>query len=319
MTTRAELEALLARRRAAMDRAFGHITDPLTKAWVETWSDIDRELARLHLAGLSHGGRATQLRRASARAVEAIQELARLTAAGVTGNARQIAEQAVKDQLATIGAQLQGTHITALRAPGHEVSLLVERTTQQITSTAWALSADMTESMHRALRLGISGSVGPAEAAQRMLAAVGGVFTGGMARALTIARTELIDAHRQAAAITHAANADVLEGWVWYAHLRQDTCPACVAMHGSQHPLQTPGPLGHPNCRCARVPVVTGFPMTVETGPDWFARQTPTTQRSVLGPTRFDAWTAGRYQPADWARLVPNHDWRPSYQTTPVP
>ena len=129
---------------------------------------------------------------------------------------------------------------------------------------------------------------------------------------------------------SHEANADVLAGWYWHTELGPRTCVACVAMHGTRYPVSAPGPYGHPQCRCARVPITKswaelGFEGIKETrpkithGPTWLANQPEAVQRSVMGDRRFEAWTAGDYPPSDWAVRRENPDWRPSYQIGPLP
>src|SRR5699024_7435562 len=76
-----------------------------------------------------------------------------------------------------------------------------------------------------------------------------------LSRAMTVSRTEIIDAHRAAARETEQANSDVLAGWEWSTHLDNRTCRACISMHGRRFPLDQAGPEGHQNCRCARRPV----------------------------------------------------------------
>lgn len=69
----------------------------------------------------------------------------------------------------------------------------------------------------------------------------------GQARTATIVRTELYRSFREANRSMMQQNADVTEKWIWYAHLGGYTCAACLAMHGTEHPLDEP--MGsHPNC-----------------------------------------------------------------------
>lgn len=71
-------------------------------------------------------------------------------------------------------------------------------------------------------------------------------------RAERIARTEILGAYREAKREAHIANADLVDGWIWYAQLAT-CCGACWAMHGTEHTndevLES-----HPNCRCTMVP-----------------------------------------------------------------
>jgi hypothetical protein len=52
---------------------------------------------------------------------------------------------------------------------------------------------------------------------------------------------------------------------------------------------------------------------------EWFAGLDQQEQRSILGAGRYDAWKRGDYPMDKWAAKVPNPDWRPSYQTSPLP
>ena len=101
-------------------------------------------------------------------------------------------------------------------------------------------------------------------------------------------------------------------------------CPSCVAMHGTEHALDEPGPLDHPQGRCSRMPLVKpelvpGAPTpTIESGPEWLARQPEGVQRSVLGPRRFEAWQDGDYPVSRWAVRRESPDWRASYAPGPI-
>jgi hypothetical protein len=45
------------------------------------------------------------------------------------------------------------------------------------------------------------------------------------------------------------------------------------------------------------VPVVVGFdPSIKQNGEEWFLSQDEATQRAILGPGRFDAWKAGKFE-----------------------
>lgn len=123
-------------------------------------------------------------------------------------------------------------------------------------------------------------------------------------RATTILRTESLRAYRQASRAEYLANADVLGGWVWDAHLDARTCLACALMHGTEHPLDSTLD-GHPRCRCAMVPRTRtweelgagpGLPDTrppVRPGKAWLEAQTPEVQRAMMGRAKYDAWTDG--------------------------
>lgn len=130
-----------------------------------------------------------------------------------------------------------------------------------------------------------------------------------LARALTIARTEVLGVYRESTRRTYAANSDVLTGWQWHSALDKRTCPVCWSMHGTMHkPDESLD--SHPSCRCAMLPVTkpwsqlgfAGVPetrVTLEKGADIFARQSDALKRAVLGPGKFKAYQEGKLSLSD--------------------
>jgi hypothetical protein len=141
-------------------------------------------------------------------------------------------------------------------------------------------------------------------------------FDAGLNRAATIARTELIDTYRDVAAAVHHDNRRHVTGWVWWCACDRRSCAACWAMHGTRHPLTEPGPLGHPGCRCTRLPLAGDTdPPTAEAR---FRRLPRTAQAHILGPARLALYRSGR---VGWADLTARHTtngWRPSYRARTV-
>jgi SPP1 gp7 family putative phage head morphogenesis protein len=132
-------------------------------------------------------------------------------------------------------------------------------------------------------------------------------------RAETIARTEAHRVFRAASQATYAANADVLAGWVWLAHLDSRTCPACIAMHGTLHDV-TDTLDGHPRCRCAMVPQTKPLPgmaqpQMPQTGQAWFEAQPEKVQRAILGPGKYAALKAGRIDFQDVVTRTHSPEW----------
>ena len=80
---------------------------------------------------------------------------------------------------------------------------------------------------------------------------------GDAARAVTIARTEILRAYRESSRAFYRANSDVVTGWLWHATLDAGrTCPVCWAMHGTFHALDEVMAT-HPSCFPAGV-IVSG-------------------------------------------------------------
>ena len=101
-------------------------------------------------------------------------------------------------------------------------------------------------------------------------------------RAQLITRTEAMRAYRGAADQNYQLNRDLLEGWRWVASLSPRTCPSCLALHGTIHPLDEE--FGeHPAGRCTPAPVVIGDTRQWETGSEWVARQSAATRQKILG------------------------------------
>ena len=310
---------ILRRQRAAIAKLIDGASDEVLLMWARTWTDLRGEI----LAEIERRGEAAALRYAADYAARRLVETAQQSSAVVTGAARRLIELSLSDAAALIGAQLP-TSWPLNRPAKPELDAIVQRATTQITSRMWALSDEASEAMRRRLIQGVAAGRNPRETARLMVRDVEGDFDGGLARAQVIARTETIDAYRAGARAHHEANADVLAGWVWLANLSERTCPSCVAMHGTEHALDEPGPLDHPQGRCSRMPLVKpelvpGAPTpTIESGPEWLARQPEGVQRSVLGPRRFEAWQDGDYPASRWAVRRESPDWRASYAPGPI-
>ena len=124
------------------------------------------------------------------------------------------------------------------------------------------------------------------------------------------ADTEQLDAYRDSATATQLANRDVLAGWQWVATLSSRTCRSCIAMHGSIHDIDEPGPLDHQQGRCSRAPVTKRWsdinprlagisepPGMVQPGDGeaWLRKQSPEVQDKILGKRGAEAWRNGQW------------------------
>ncbi|MFN3650080.1 MAG: phage portal protein [Armatimonadota bacterium] len=143
---------------------------------------------------------------------------------------------------------------------------------------------------------------------------------GNRARALTIARTEVHRASREASRESYAANSDVVEGWTWVAKLDTETCAGCWAMHGSHHaPTQILD--DHPNGRCVMVPRTkswaeilgdSSIPDTrpvIPTGESEFLKLSEEQQKEILGPGMWKLWKDGKVQFSDLVHQETDERW----------
>jgi len=210
-----------------------------------------------------------------------------------------------------------------------QITAIVERATEQITKLSYPLSDQATASMKRELVRGLVNGANPRQTAGLMVKRTEGIFNGGLSRALTIARTETLDAHRAAAQLSEKANTDILDCWIWSAAFSERTCPSCFGMNGQEFPLTVSGPADHPNGRCARVTKTKtwkelGFdiPEPQSIMPDanaYFSDLPKADQVKILGPGRHAAWKDGNFPMSDWATKRSNPGWRDSYVAAKIP
>lgn len=131
-------------------------------------------------------------------------------------------------------------------------------------------------------------------------------FGQGLTDALRQVRTVQLWSYRESARATYLVNSDVVESWLWSAHIGDSrTCMACVSQHGTEH-LLSETLNGHYNCRCAMVPVVKGFDRAItETGEEWFNKQNEVTQSAMMGKSKHAAWKEGRFE---FSQLATEHN-----------
>jgi SPP1 gp7 family putative phage head morphogenesis protein len=155
-------------------------------------------------------------------------------------------------------------------------------------------------------------------------------------RALTIARTEMLRAYRQANLETFKANSDVVQQARWTCDLSPRTCAACLAMDGTLHDLDED--IGfHPNCRCVLTPITASWDDILgslgidtsdlkdssslddrQTGAEWFDAQSESTQRKILGNAKYEAYSNGDFQFHQLAKKTSDPDWGPGLTERPL-
>lgn len=313
----------------------------LTRAWVEAWDTLLPEFETA-VNGLVAGAdgvmplykvaRSRQLQGALQATRAVLEELAPRAGILVASDAEQALYDALSAHRELITTQLPpGTlavNVGFDRVADEQLAAIVERTTQQIHSSYKPLPADVERAMKRELLRGIAVGANPRETARRIIKKTESRFNGGLSRALNIARTETLDAHRAATRASELANRDLLMEWEWHASLDARTCPSCLAQHGSRHDLEEDGPLDHQQGRCARVSVTKswkalGFdieepPSLTPSSQEWFNSLTPGTQREIMGPARLKLLQDGTIQWSDLSRRGTNPGWRDSYNVPPV-
>lgn len=317
-------------------------TRTMVKAWAEAWDEVAPDVTDALNALLQAGPKVTrsQLLR-SARLQKALRviavrlsELVAETGILVTGDLFAVVDAAGKAQARIVSSQLPTrSELVDLdawsRVDEAQLNAIVRRSTEQITARSRPLSTQAYSAVRRELVRGVASGSNPKETARRIVRRAEFQFNGGLSRAMTIARTETLDAHRAAAALGQEAHADVLQGWQWLAELNTRTCPACWGMNGTIHSLDESGPDGHQNCRCSRIPVTktwadlglkgTEPPSLLPSTTDTFEALPKADQVKILGPRGYDAWKAGKFPPTAWAKRQKNPGWRDSYVPAKAP
>lgn len=340
MAVTADTLRIVDRLRTQLERMTDAQTLALTRAWVEAYATLAPDFQAAITELVSAGGtvpRSTvakniRLRDALQTSRAMLDELARTTETVVVNDVGQAVLDAVDGHAAVVASQMPPTTAPGLsftRMSPDALAAIVERTTAQIHSATLPLAADTERVMKRALIRGIAVGDNPRRTASRIMAQTEQRFNGGLTRALTIARTESLDAHRAATRASEKTNTKILAEWEWHAALNARTCPSCWAMHGTRHPLDESGPDDHQNGRCARVTVTktwaelgfTGIEEPPSMTPDAqteFNNLTPDTQLAIMGPGRLDALQSGRISWADLSTVKQTPGWRDSHTVAPL-
>lgn len=320
-----------------LDSILGYHTDVLTRAWATAWADVHVDLVDA-VTAVAAGGTLTpealardhRVAAGLAATRDALDTLAALAGETITADIDRVLGLGQDGEIAMLRSLLPPNHPSPSLVDPAQMEAIFLRSTEQITALSLPISADTDQAVRSQLIRGILSGDNPRHTAELMVAATGDRFTGGLARALNISRTEILDAMRSAQRATDLANPGIVTGWVWTAHLGARTCRSCIAMHGTVYPVEEPGPLDHQSGRCARVPktaswAALGFPdipepdLGIQDAADWFDSLTVEEQRGILGARGWDAWRRGDYPMSDWAQRRSTDGWRDSYAPTKPP
>jgi hypothetical protein len=138
--------------------------------------------------------------------------------------------------------------------------------------------------------------INPRSTARLIMSASEQAFGGGLVDALRTARTAQLWGYREANRANYVANNDVVTGWIWVAELDDTTCLSCIAQNGTRHDLDESLD-DHYNGRCASAPEVLGSnPIPdMQSGEDWFNTQSESTQKDMMGASKWQAWQDGKF------------------------
>lgn len=342
MAVTAETLRIVADLRTRLEGMADVQTLALTRAWVDAWDVLAPEFqtALVELMAQAKDGTVSRsvvaknirLRDALRATRGMLDTLAAQAGSVVVNDVGAAVLDAVDGHAALVGSQLPANAATVgvsfTRISPDALAAIVERTTAQVHSATLPLPSAVERTMKQELIRGIAVGDNPRRTAARILDKAEGRFNGGLTRALTIARTETLDAHRAATKASEKSNTDILQDWEWHAALNARTCPSCWARHGTRYPLDVAGPDDHQNGRCTRVSVTKswkdlGFdieepPSLTEDAEAVFNNLTPETQRAIMGGQRLELLQSGQIGWVDLSQVKHTDGWRDSYTVTPV-
>lgn len=182
---------------------------------------------------------------------------------------------------------------------------------QQLTEKYGQWTAEQVE---RHLTDGIAAGMNPRRIAAMLERNLQEGLGSGLTSALSTIRTAQMSAYRVSNHATYQANSNIIKGWYWHADIESGrTCLSCVAMHGSFHELSETLD-DHWNGRCAAIPATVSYqdlgldipeePFEIESGEDWFNRQSEARQREMMGPSMWDAWNSGAFSFQELSKKV---------------
>lgn len=331
--------ALADQLRQLNDQQIRRMVASWASAWDEVAPDLNATLVEMLIAGNTVTRaqllRSERLRKALGVIADNLRTLAAEAGVIVTGDLAQVIDTAGSAQASIIDSQLPPGAVDLVdfnawsRVSDRQIAAIVRRSTQQITARTRPLSREAYSAVRRELIRGVAAGSNPKVTAGRIVQRAEHGFNGGLTRAMTIARTETVDAHRAAAQLGQSQHADVLQGWQWLARLDTRTCPSCWAQHGSVHELDEQGPNDHQQGRCARLPITKPWtdlgldiiepPSLLRDSREVFAGLTPAQQLEVLGPGRYAAYVAGEFPMDAWSVKRSTPGWRDSHVAARVP
>lgn len=342
MAVTRETLRLLGKIRIQLADTVNGVTEDLVRSWAYAWTLVaaDWEAAVAELETMRVDGRwpsqmqvlrAERAQAALEATYDALIKLNDEAGVRIVASVSDVVE-AAQGHVGVIASQLPSTALTLrgslVRADANQIEAIVRRTQQQVTASATRLGPDSYDIVRRNLIQGVAQGRNPRVTAANMVRNLETGFNNSLARAMNIAWTETLDAHRNGALAVRQANTDVLAGWDWISALDSRTCPSCFAQHGTHHPVDEPGPNDHPQGRCSALPITKtwaelGFdieepPSLMPDARTTFDRMPQADQLKVMGPKRLELLDAGDIDWADLSTLRTNPTWRDSYGVTPL-
>lgn len=130
-----------------------------------------------------------------------------------------------------------------------------------------------------------------------------------------VARDQQIRAYRTAA-LQQYQTSGVVTGYRRLAAKNDRTCLACLVLDGTEQETSELMAL-HPQDRCTVVPNLRRFkPVQFETGMEWFKKQPPDVQETMMGSDKYKAWRSGKFTFPQLASKGEHEVWGPTVRVT---
>jgi len=212
----------------------------MVRVYGEAWKRIKAELERLHTEYEETRARGEtpgpdwiyQFNRARAFRDQVLRELLNFSqyAEGKVREEqieaiRTAEEQAERLARLALGKPPAGLEINWNRIDRYAVETILGMTQVDtpLHRLLLSISSDGAQAAEDALVQGMLMGQNPREVAREMRKVLGATLS----RALTIARTETLRAHREATRASYQANNDIVKGWVWHSAADERTCASC--------------------------------------------------------------------------------------------
>lgn len=298
----ATIDDVAARHRAQVLAAERRAAGRILRTWANAADTIRRELAALQdrIAAAQAAGipvspdwlrREDRFRTLLATTEQQMRTLVAATEQTLYGSGRTAVRLALEHAGEHIAASTPWATFSALDVAAVEAAVGLTSPSSPLRVILREMARDVPGATAQRIADRLTAGITLGQNPRKVAALIAQDLDGQRARALTVARTEMMRAYRTATLEGYRLQADLLTGWVWYSALDGRTCAACWSMHGKRFPLNEE--MGsHPNCRCTMLPDLPDVD-PVPDGADQFATLPPDAQLAILGPAKFDAYQAG--------------------------
>ncbi len=244
---------------AALDQA---LLSELARQYAYVQETLTEDLARItgKIAARAGGGRVgpswlfqqQRLQSLQAQVVRELTKYGQYAGTLIKAAQRQAVELAAQHSRELMSTLAPNLGVSFATLPTEAVERIVGNTLHDgapLSNTLRKYPIEASRSIRRALVTSVALGRNPKQTARVLQEELGGVRS----NYLRIARTEQLNAYRQASLDTYQANENILEGWEWLLG-KYDACAFCQSKTGKVYPLDTPFS-SHPMCRCTSVPV----------------------------------------------------------------